>query len=569
MEDSNIIINPFGGRNIRLQEHQIEHFNRLVYISSRTLVSIDCSPMGSGKNILLIALAMKLRKPILAICPSSALSTWKKTLSKYQIPTYAGPKDNIILNPEQYTTEQLLTMKMLVRLPMYPKKLRGTPTEAEKQEYEKQMKSYNDCDIKHIVLTYGKLRSKNNSQPTHGLLHSVNGVYDNMGTGFIPTERLNQLFQVGIIIAFDEMHHIKNQNMQSNACRTLTITCLKKDQNLSRLAFLSGTPFDKQDHAFNVCEIIGFIRRKPLCNNYNGNLRYVGAEDLYKICLLLNREVTNKYYQPPSAVRKQQDVKDMCYRLFINVVKPSIISRMPPPNIEAKLDIANGFYNSESGTDLHNAVVKLSEITNFSEDMNRCEVSNRNETALKKQLETIEILKVPILIKLARQRLTENKFNKVIIYVTFRQSTNALVNALMEFTPMVVNGEVTKQGVRENLYNLFQNSPEHRLLIIALGTGSESINLNDKDGRFPRYMYIVPSHELLKMLQAMYRIYRVGTKSDATIRFIYGKYGSIEHSILSSIIKKKEVLKDVIGETICLDNYPNEYENENGDMVPR
>jgi hypothetical protein len=384
---------------------------------------------------------------------------------------------------------------------------------------------------------------------------------DVLKTGFNVTDRFHQLLSNGLIIAFDEMHNIKNKSMQFEACRSLIIACLRASNNKSRIAFLSGTPFDKREHALNILRLIGFIRQQKLNSVGNNGIILQGANDLLKICERLDYSTTQRIFSA-SQPRSNKDVQDLCYQLFVGVIKPCIISKMPRPKIPAELDVANGYYRmgQDEENRLQIAVNQLSNVSHFRPESGDYDSKAANQGAIMSQLQQIEILKVPILVRLTIEKLTENAYNKVVIYITFHETVRLLLQNLAQFAPMVVNGEVSKQTVRDQIFYNFQTSPNHRLLIMALRAGAESISLADKDGRFPRTMFIVPNHELLRLLQAVYRIYRIGTRSKATVRFIFGQKSFVEHSILQAIIKKKTVLHDVIGDDETLVEYPNIFE---------
>jgi hypothetical protein len=651
---SNVVIkNPFGGRDLKLKEHQIGHFDNCDTIWSRNIALMDVSPMGSGKNMIIIGLAMKYTMGICPIAPKPAIPVWKKNCSRFQIPLYSGnifgqpmagritmnlpdlsptdisiflnhvhtlaglqatdiisllyyhfkeiakkadPKAIDIIIPtiethirfrqhmHQYISVpdnnvgstgkiamiysnyySAITGSLFIRLPIYPKKLRGTPTPEQIEQYNREMTAYNNFDVSNIILTYGKLRSVGQSQPKHGLLYRIDKaspIGDPLGTGFVPGYRLEALFQEGCIIAFDEMHHIKNKNAQFDACRSLTISCLKANNNRSRLSFISGTPCDSEHHIINVCRLLGFIRQPTLCVVTKNNVAYHGAADLINICRKFDNNTTNGLFNS-AHIRTNKDVQKLCYDLFIQIIKPNIISRMPPPHIEAKLNIANGFYNMDlkSATGLHAKIQELADLVIYNDTSKECFINKLNKVTIKNKMQVIELLKVPILIRLAKEKLNESPNNKVIIYISFIETFSQLAAGLVEYQPMIINGQTSDDKARGSIIDKFQNSPSHRLLIVSLQSMSESGSFCDKYGNYPRFMFIVPSHEFLTLLQAIYRIYRIGTKSDATVRFIYSKQSLVELSLLNAIAKKKATLEDIIDYDQSLKTHPNEYED--------
>jgi hypothetical protein len=236
---------------------------------------------------------------------------------------------------------------------------------------------------------------------------------------------------------------------------------------------------------------------------------------------------------------------------------------MPPPHIEAKLNIANGFYNMDlkSATGLHAKIQELADLVIYNDTSKECFINKLNKVTIKNKMQVIELLKVPILIRLAKEKLNESPNNKVIIYISFIETFSQLAAGLVEYQPMIINGQTSDDKARGSIIDKFQNSPSHRLLIVSLQSMSESGSFCDKYGNYPRFMFIVPSHEFLTLLQAIYRIYRIGTKSDATVRFIYSKQSLVELSLLNAIAKKKATLEDIIDYDQSLKTHPNEYED--------
>jgi hypothetical protein len=137
-----------------------------------------------------------------------------------------------------------------------------------------------------------------------------------------------------------------------------------------------------------------------------------------------------------------------------------------------------------------------------------------------------------------------------------------LVKALADFQPQTLIGK-TKQHERDQIVDLFNRTDNQFRLIIANKTvGGVSINLHDTEGHFPRYTFLNPGYQINELQQAVERTDRLGSKSRATIRFVYGLSGITELSILNSLSKKGEVMQGILSDqgTIFPGGYDNNFE---------
>src|SRR5690606_34435148 len=126
---------------------------------------------------------------------------------------------------------------------------------------------------------------------------------------------------------------------------------------------------------------------------------------------------------------------------------------------------------------------------------------------------------------------------KVVIFVSYTETITKLALSLQDYSPLLLFGDI-KEKDRPRLVNTFQNDPNHRLLIGNLKVGGDSIDLHDTHGGQPRRMYIVPNYSIIDLHQGTGRIYRDGSRSDAYIRFVYGKVAHKETSILDALSRK-------------------------------
>jgi hypothetical protein len=149
------------------------------------------------------------------------------------------------------------------------------------------------------------------------------------------------------------------------------------------------------------------------------------------------------------------------------------------------------------------------------------------------------------------------------IFVNFTDNIHKIAELLADYNPVVVWGDIKKEK-RQILFDRFQApNLDYRVIIGNLKICSTGIDLDDKDGRFPRYAYACPNYTILDLHQLTRRFVRLDTKSDASFRFFYGKIAKKETSILSALLRKTAVLKDTletqVGEGV---KFPGDYEEE-------
>lgn len=156
-----------------------------------------------------------------------------------------------------------------------------------------------------------------------------------------------------------------------------------------------------------------------------------------------------------------------------------------------------------------------------------------------------ELIKVPALISDIEDRLEEGE--SVIVFLQFTKTLEAVASRLDGVPYSVVAGMIPRslQLQRGNIsrdeqLRLFQ-SGEHRLILCQTDAGSESIDLHDTDGRFPRHVIVFPTYKSVTLIQALGRAVRSGAKSPVVQRIVYSS-GGIEEKIARVIESRLENL---------------------------
>ena len=110
---------------------------------------------------------------------------------------------------------------------------------------------------------------------------------------FRVTPKFEELVKMGILLIFDEAQNVKNKSDQAEACRTLAVYILSQTGS-SRFMLLSGSPIDKEEHAINMMQLMGFIRSRRLFvyHKDSDRLELRGAQELVSYCNNVDPEST-------------------------------------------------------------------------------------------------------------------------------------------------------------------------------------------------------------------------------------------------------------------------------------
>ena len=237
---------------------------------------------------------------------------------------------------------------------------------------------------------------------------------------------------------------------------------------------------------------------------------------------------------------------------------------MDPPKVDYNLFKRNAFYHIQDQEDmaalqagifqLYDAIQKMA--INRDRPMGVMNELNCITIALK----AIETAKVKTFIRIAKQKLLTNPTMKVVVCVNYTDNLLAIASGLSEFNPMILNGSTTLLQ-RVSVIERFQSTNlSHRLLVGNVQVCSTGIDLDDKNGNYPRFALVSPNYNTITLYQLGHRFQRADTKSDATIHFVFG-FGSDEVPILNSLARKSTVMKETTKEQVEAGVvYPGDYE---------
>ena len=477
-----------------LRPEQVPHYKGILRWLYQYPCFIDCSVMGSGKTYTTCSIANSLRLDVFVVCPKSVIGVWETVSEIFNVNliafTYQG------LKSKKNGIEKYLTVY-----------------KDEDDEEEDKLKRLK-IDI---------------------------------------TDEFAQLIKRGILVVFDESHYIKNNSMQTKISHSICnyiYNCGSK----SRVAFLSATPFDKQQHTKNYLKMMGsYVSRLVIYKPYFDEYAYPGFEELKKMNADLNgghgkpylydvilaTEISNSEYMKKYYMRKRSQL----LMDFFVALKPHYFFTMHLPKIDAEKDIKNAYYRINKPEEFTLLVNKLHRTAHFHDPSQNVYTNIQiNWAMLTKCLVELENAKVNIMVRLARKHLVCSDNEKVILYFNYLSSMGSCYNALIDFDPLYMDGSVS-QKARKKIIKDFNTDPNKRLLIANIKVGSLGISLHDTVGYFPRFMYVIPNYSLIDIHQATGRIYRVGARSKATIRFVYVKDARKETRILDALSRKSNILK--------------------------
>lgn len=517
---------------VQLLAHQVEHVQKLTRILGRSRFALDLSALGSGKTY--CATHMCTVPHAVVIAPLSVLPKWLHMQAQHGLPLADA-------------------------------------------------------------ISYCSLRSVKCKQPKHGFLVREDRVVETEVDGelertektfFHSTEKWRKLVQEGVLLIVDEIQNVKNVSSQFLSVKEMMRDILEHTDpdNKSRVLLLSGTPVDKTEQVVNLYRALNIIKTHSL-GHFNPHTRRCEAKGFREVIrfhesLLHGQQLTaassgsiDHAFVVASAYEAHQfDVEkfsrrdffsEAVYRLFRDVFISTLAARMPPVQSTNVVHKANAFYrihNEDAMRLLATAVARLSSSVGYDEGSNTVTLLNttaadraRTFQQIARAMQMIETAKIPIFIRAAREALERNPNQKVAILLNYSDSIVDIASALESYEPLIVRGS-TSMSKRKQALDRFQRADnKYRLFIGNLTCVSTGVDLDDKDGRFPRLGLVSPNYSTITLHQLTYRFLRADTRSDAHVHFVFGREfvgdkivrGLTELNVLNCLARKSKVMKEV------------------------
>lgn len=297
------------------------------------------------------------------------------------------------------------------------------------------------------------------------------------------------------VIIFDEAHKCRNN-------KTLNGKLLLSLKNICKILLLSATLCDNPKNFAIFGYMLNFY------NSMNKGKKWIGNIIREQNSNKHNYNILHKYIFPSKGSR--MNMSEIKYNFPMNKISVESF------DIEKKyLNVINDKYENIKNINRSCGEDKLVKINS--------------------ERQTIEIIKIPIIVDLIKKYLYHNK--SVAVFINFRHTQNQIIKYLSENNIEVsyINGSQDVNEREENI-NKFQNNIT-KVIISTIQSGGQSINLHDITGNNPRVSIINPSFSSTDLLQTLGRIYRAGLKSPA-LQIILFCANTIEDQIYKKIREK-------------------------------
>lgn len=440
------------------------------------------------------------------------------------------------------------------------------------------------------AMTLGALRSTNMSSPKHGyLIRDEESEEVEMKTvamansklfrgtrkfgcadtqvvkkvSFLVTPKFEALVAKGILLVVDESHGTKNNSDQSRAVSALVNYIVRTcDQHKSKVMCLSGTPYTEVAHVTQVLRVMGLSDGTPWVKSDTDSSSSASSSDQVQVqnyvpsnsnrfvplCFLTDEALT--YSILDRDLQRKTDCEKVAYELFLQVLKPRLVSFLPSPQLDMHFDNKCGFYKTG---DFDSAMIKQS-IQNI---VDATRLNSRGQRVARDgeqgtvnlEMEQIHLAKVDMAVRLAKARLDTKENRHVIIFTQFHSTVDLLTEELYAYNPLVLTGKISSRDERRKIVKSFHKS-KSRLLIANMQVGGVGLNLGDMIGDAPRSQLIFPTYLVTELYQSMYRCYRLGTKTDVECRLLFSTTQEMEVKLLESFAKKTKVWNDVLTQQV-------------------
>uniref|UniRef100_A0A6C0BE95 Helicase ATP-binding domain-containing protein n=1 Tax=viral metagenome TaxID=1070528 RepID=A0A6C0BE95_9ZZZZ len=500
---------------IVLSSDQAEDFQKTIEITDRHPMVLQTSPAGSGKTIHVIEFLRKrnIARAIIVCANSVQIDHWTLFKEKYNAPI------SMIIT---YDT------------------LRGS-------------KTYTTNDGREML--------------THGLL------YKNNDESYCPTEGFMQWVEEGLLLVPDECHSIKNDRGKTAAFRSLsryiTMRSMTKPYPLNKswTFFLSMTPFDKPEHCCNFVFTCGIITSHKLYSK-DHNLP-TGIIELYNYCKHFNPTITDSIWGLYDI--KSNNVQELAYRL-VSEVFLRLISTFTK-NSQDRYKMKQSIYYSYSdipqeahilmkrGLDMIRAPIKMnlneepkfpvmdSYITQLFSHISGGVDINTRSGVIQGTITCQTVKTFYIVIPLIHHIFQTVPNSKIIVFLDYKESVDIIMNNLSTYSPVKITGdsECTKERRKAIIDKFNEPNLELRLLAIISQIGSDSIELDDKHGNFPRIGLGLPDFYYSRFFQCPGRIFRRFTESNSLFFWCLSNTEEYsEESVFKSIKDKSEVMEQTL-----------------------
>jgi hypothetical protein len=310
---------------------------------------------------------------------------------------------------------------------------------------------------------------------------------------------------------------------------------------------MSGTPFDRPRHSLQFMKIIGYAPNIKwfLYNKETGEYDFDGYA--YEQCIEYIRSIDpdNANAVIPKTPPDGEALENLMYELYVQIVKPKIVSSMPKPRSGFRRYTFNTYFTHTSDKQLTRFRTAISEIGKALAPVG--EGGKRSPDTIGKLVKLmvqVHMIKVEIYVDPIRVLLERTVTDKAILLTEYNDSTDYAACALADFEPIVITG-ATPMADRQRLVREFNNDLTKRLLIAKLEVLGEGFDLHDQVGDAKRHLWLIPNFKIISIIQGFNRVDRVGRKSDLGIYICW--VNKEESWLFGNIYEKGINIKNVLG----------------------
>ena len=413
------------------------------------------------------------------------------------------------------------------------------------------------------------------------------------------TGQLVQYVKEGMMLIIDEIQCIKNKGTaKTSACKEIIRVILdeyKKTQGVtkSRTLLISGSPIDNYAQVEQFFKTIGVMKSIQFerfnIGAYSRARRYgdqtgmyeagnieTGLAEIHDFCVKYDRDSAFdvKHSRESLSVYGQKSTPILkCYDYFMTIVKPYLSSFMTVSGNNCRVSKYNGMYPLKYGKK-DNYCLEIKNLMKKGEDkvlqgLRKTGMEDgvpmdplQSLQLIQRGLNMIETSKIPLFVKIVRDALSKNPSCKVVVACNYTLTLSDLERELSEFGVIIVDGSVSAKK-RQTLLREFQEPNLNvRVLVGNTKVISTGIDLDDKDGAFPRVCFVSPSYHTIDLYQLSYRFLRsTATQSDSQMYLVYTATGEEKH-LIQALTKKGGIMKMVTQEQSDLAGitFPCDYE---------
>ena len=488
-----------------LMDHQVAHYGKLSLVLEEQVSVLDYSQTGGGKTFVAMKTALDHNLRVFIVCPASTQSMWAELTKEY-----------------------------------------GVSVEA--------------------IMSYASFRGRSNKL-NHPYLIRSGGKKDPVFRSSPKTKKLidgDGIDNEGILVIYDEAQNMKNLKTATvKAAHGLSdgIACAFKSHRStkSRIMLLSASPFDKVEHAYSLMAGMGLTDSLSV-STYDpatGKHDLNGFSQIFNKCLELNEEETITVAGSVTSSTKIKQIRNICYEMFVNIIGPYMGSGIECARQGIYRDKFFSINNDNDKTTMDEGMNILKKSVNISGDAGT--VVQGSLGAITTALKTMETAKLNIIIRAAREVLNENENNKVLIFVNYISSFDKIKDELEDFGAAILYGKTKISDRTEIVAKYQETNSDLRVIISNTQVGGVGLSLDDQNGNFHRYVFVVPTYNFITLYQACGRVDRSKTRSVPHIKFIYSREHELEKRILLSLVQKSDVLRRLTKST---EAYPGDFEQE-------